>query len=307
MREKGATGHDRLASLPLVAPGRIDGHTILSESFHRVTFFAVLSCGTLRVGMRTSATAAAKEKNAGVFSLAAVLSPDEIGSVFSNRFLSENRVWGSEFKKQTFTGAATWLSSTTRWSCAYRCDGTALDSPVGRFNTPDPLAGRASATNPGSWNRYTYAGGDPVNFSDPSGLSPCGSTTAQNGDTITVTVNDCVSTFGFLYSPCSWCYVGKLITDFTQTQVKQIQSSTARAAFAIDKVISTVSGDPIFQFGATTISLAALFEGNGDPVQTLEDLEDAIGGIADEAASSAVAMMNRMQFAFEQFNAEIAS
>jgi RHS repeat-associated protein len=48
-----------------------------------------------------------------------------------------------------------------------------FNGTIGRFWTPDP-GGMASA-NPGdprSWNRYTYVGGDPVNYNDPSGL--CG-------------------------------------------------------------------------------------------------------------------------------------
>jgi RHS repeat-associated protein len=49
---------------------------------------------------------------------------------------------------------------------------------LGRFYSPDP-AGLAAVnpTNPITWNRYAYVGGDPVNFSDPSGLfgrrDPC--------------------------------------------------------------------------------------------------------------------------------------
>jgi RHS repeat-associated protein len=41
-------------------------------------------------------------------------------------------------------------------------------SAYGRFNTVDPAA--AMPKDPGTWNRYTYVGGDPVNRSDPSGL-----------------------------------------------------------------------------------------------------------------------------------------
>jgi RHS repeat-associated protein len=41
---------------------------------------------------------------------------------------------------------------------------------VARFYSPDP-GGIATANpkNPGSWNRYAYVNGDPVNFKDPSG------------------------------------------------------------------------------------------------------------------------------------------
>jgi RHS repeat-associated protein len=48
---------------------------------------------------------------------------------------------------------------------------------TGRFLTPDPyVATSASASNPsdpGSWNRYAYTRGDPVNRLDPSGLDDC--------------------------------------------------------------------------------------------------------------------------------------
>jgi hypothetical protein len=40
----------------------------------------------------------------------------------------------------------------------------------GRFLTVDPFGGSGSAGMPGSWNRYTYSGNDPVNRRDPSGL-----------------------------------------------------------------------------------------------------------------------------------------
>jgi RHS repeat-associated protein len=43
-------------------------------------------------------------------------------------------------------------------------------SSYGRFNTADRLASSAMAGDPGSWNRYSYAGGDPINRSDPKGL-----------------------------------------------------------------------------------------------------------------------------------------
>lgn len=41
---------------------------------------------------------------------------------------------------------------------------------VGRFLQVDPILGRTSS--PQSWNRYAYAGNDPVNFTDPRGLLP---------------------------------------------------------------------------------------------------------------------------------------
>ena len=41
----------------------------------------------------------------------------------------------------------------------------------GRFITPDRLTGTPS--NPGSWNRYAYASGDPIGRTDPGGTQDC--------------------------------------------------------------------------------------------------------------------------------------
>jgi RHS repeat-associated protein len=45
-------------------------------------------------------------------------------------------------------------------------------SQVSRFTTPDPKPSSAEAGNPQSWNRYSYALGDPIKKTDPSGADP---------------------------------------------------------------------------------------------------------------------------------------
>jgi RHS repeat-associated protein len=60
----------------------------------------------------------------------------------------------------------------------YRKDETGLhyavnryyQSSLGRFVTPDPYVASGGVGEPGSWNRYAYVNGDPVNFYDPEGL-----------------------------------------------------------------------------------------------------------------------------------------
>jgi RHS repeat-associated protein len=43
----------------------------------------------------------------------------------------------------------------------------------GRFMTPDPYKASGGPQDPGSWNRYAYVGGDPINFADVSGREKC--------------------------------------------------------------------------------------------------------------------------------------
>ena len=43
----------------------------------------------------------------------------------------------------------------------------------GRFLSPDPCVASGGPADPGSWNRYAYVQGDPVNYGDPEGLARC--------------------------------------------------------------------------------------------------------------------------------------
>jgi RHS repeat-associated protein len=44
---------------------------------------------------------------------------------------------------------------------------------TGRFNRSDPLASTGKKEAPQTWNRYAYAGSDPINMHDPWGLFAC--------------------------------------------------------------------------------------------------------------------------------------
>jgi hypothetical protein len=66
---------------------------------------------------------------------------------------------------------------------------------MGRFLTTDPDGGSARSGNPGSWNRYAYVAGDPVNRVDRTGL--------DEGDFAVVDgLDDCNSDF------CDSAYFG---------------------------------------------------------------------------------------------------
>ena len=95
-----------------------------------------------------------------------------------NALLPETRVRVSNFVDTTFSSPSTWLSSTLRWGSGYRCDRTAsgeLDqrfysSQFGRFMSADRSKQAAKANDSGSWNKYSYTRGDPVNRVDRRGL-----------------------------------------------------------------------------------------------------------------------------------------
>jgi len=63
-----------------------------------------------------------------------------------------------------------------KFATYYRDAGTALDyanqryysAAAGRFLTPDPYMASGGPADPGSWNRYAYTRGDPVNQGRPS-------------------------------------------------------------------------------------------------------------------------------------------
>ena len=67
-----------------------------------------------------------------------------------------------------------------------------LESPAreylsdrGRFDRPDPLGlSAANMGDPGSWNRFAYVQGDPVNYTDPDGLMTCGELPVDDGRTV---------------------------------------------------------------------------------------------------------------------------
>jgi len=69
-------------------------------------------------------------------------------------------------------------ASQYKFASTYRDSATGLDyavnryyaSGTGRFLTPDYYTRSASADSPQTFNRYNYAGNDPVNMTDPDGL-----------------------------------------------------------------------------------------------------------------------------------------
>jgi len=95
------------------------------------------------------------------------------GNVVTDRLGSIGKFypWGQEKPSATTNG-------TEKFTGYYRDAETQLDYAVnryhqpgmGRFLTPDPYMASGGPQDPGSWNRYAYVAGDPVNFIDRRGL-----------------------------------------------------------------------------------------------------------------------------------------
>ena len=60
---------------------------------------------------------------------------------------------------------------------------------MGRFTTPDPLMASAEASDPQTWNRYSYALNNPLKFVDPDGLEVPDSCVKDQNCTIVVKLN----------------------------------------------------------------------------------------------------------------------
>ncbi len=91
--------------------------------------------------------------------------------------LGSSRMGGSKYypygEEQVVTA-----QDKDKFATYYRDGTTGLDyaqnryyaNTLGRFTSPDPYVASGGPADPGSWNRYSYVQGDPVNFRDPSGL-----------------------------------------------------------------------------------------------------------------------------------------
>jgi RHS repeat-associated protein len=129
----------------------------------------------------------------------------------------------------------------------------------GRFLTPDPYQASGGPADPGSWNRYAYVGGDPVNAVDPAGLcgvviGGIGQTPGNNSGSISDFTNQIVGVAAFPYSPGS-AVLGVLeVAD----QMSGPNLPTAVALTAIRHALGTNTG-PIdiiaFSGGATALTL----------------------------------------------------
>ena len=67
--------------------------------------------------------------------------------------------------QQPFTFASAYLDSEIG---LYKMGARSYDPAIGRFTQPDPLG--MNVWDPATWDLYAYAGNNPVNWWDPTGL-----------------------------------------------------------------------------------------------------------------------------------------
>src|SRR5581483_2869357 len=113
-----------------------------------------------------------------------LVATDRLGSVRANSN-------GDQMRYKAYGGELTSTANGREKFGTYYRDGVGLDYAdqryygpgSGRFMTPDPSTDNVDYADPGSWNAYAYANGDPINFNDPDGTTACGDLT--NGATRT--------------------------------------------------------------------------------------------------------------------------
>src|SRR5271168_1085770 len=95
--------------------------------------------------------------------------------------VGSNRVSGVKYYPYGEEEGAGTANDKDKFGTYYRDQTTGLDyaqnryyaSTMGRFLTPDPYSASIGPADPGSWNRYSYTKGDPVNYIDPTGRFQC--------------------------------------------------------------------------------------------------------------------------------------
>src|ERR1039457_3703744 len=99
-----------------------------------------------------------------------VVVTDRLGSVRANTSLERMSYYPyGEEKTSTADGREKFGTYTRDNPATDYADQRYYAVGMGRFGTPDPYRNSAGPGDPGSWNRYAYVGGDPINFTDSNG------------------------------------------------------------------------------------------------------------------------------------------
>jgi RHS repeat-associated protein len=137
-------------------------------------------------------------------------------------------------------------NDTYKFAQTYRDSDSGLDyaqaryyaSDIGRFLTVDPKHKSAKPKAPQTWNRYSYALGDPVGLVDPTGTVP--NIPGLPGDPGPTNVNDCVWTGGI---NCAGAYLGGPLVDLENQMENDVFNLINASALAAQANVAATEHD----------------------------------------------------------------
>ena len=170
-------------------------------------------------------------------------------------------------------------NDTEKFTGYYRDAATGLDYAdqryeqpgVGRFMTADPYKASGGPADPGSWNRYAYTRGDPINRTDANG-------TCDSGDDSCFSVTGTASPdFGSspglvgpgIFNPDIENQVDRRLQ--ARLHAKDVKRTTARVSSAIGAALQALKNQDC-------AALFGLVPGSPDPLTLLTDLQSGESG-----------------------------
>jgi RHS repeat-associated protein len=102
--------------------------------------------------------------------------------------------YGVDTVRQKFTGQERDNESSLDFFSARYFDGI-----QGRFTSPDPDMAGANPADPQSWNGYAYVSGNPLTYTDPSGMWGCATCVgASTGNPVAIAIGAAIDLGGLL-------------------------------------------------------------------------------------------------------------
>jgi RHS repeat-associated protein len=146
------------------------------------------------------------------------------------------------------------------------------DSNAGRFDRPDPLGlGAVKMGDPGSWNRFAYVQGDPVNYADPGGKFALSTAELEQWATKLVDRNGS-NAFGIQYA-------------LTQWRIASLETAAMQEAMFRDTMMGAMNGAAIDAAQEARNFMVGRFT-SGAFSQECQGKLDALGVNAEQMAAS---------------------
>jgi RHS repeat-associated protein len=175
----------------------------------------------------------------------------------------------------------------------------------GRFMTPDIMGlNAAKLQNPGSWNRYAYAYGDPINLADPTGRTPCGDLFAKGQvDYCYDPCDPATWENGFMPAPDPTCNADPDPPDPGPTKKKKHINPPCDPGFLNDT--TTYKGPDGYSFTGKDINFAAraIFAESTPNSDEHKAMADVIYNRVDDAGFGSPQTLTAVVTAKRQFNA----